>query len=167
MCPRQSFELADRLQYSTHLPALAEAILLTKGPVLEVGVGLASTPFLEHLCDYLPRDLFHAESNPEWAAFMKPRRGVTMLKHDTDFAALALAPRWGVVFLDQGPLGSERWPWAIEALPIADLVVIHDACRAHEGTFRLWEKAAPRAKFMRLYDRISPQTMILSNVMKP
>ena len=53
------------VQYGTFLPALIKVINLTKGPVLELGMGLFSNPYLHFACYEERRRLVSLESNKD------------------------------------------------------------------------------------------------------
>lgn len=104
----------------SHLVPLAAALVATEGPVLEVGVGDWSTPFLARYCAAAGRELVSVEGSPDWAE----RMGARLVDYDEALPDLALL-RWAVVLIDHWP---ETRRLADAALfELADRVLIHDA----------------------------------------
>jgi len=151
--------------YSTHFRALIIAVLQTEGPILECGVGIYSTPVLEALAQTTGRQLVHVEHDSGWAKQIKPQGKLIRIPTANvfDTSPLKLNEKWGVVFLDQGPTGTERWPWAIAALPITSLVVLHDAEKGSESIYQYRTRILPHVRHWCLDTRLSPHTMICSN----
>ena len=53
--------------YGTHLAPLIRAMERTTGPVLELGVGFFSTPYLHYACQSTGRHLTSYETSKTWA----------------------------------------------------------------------------------------------------
>lgn len=114
----------------TYQPLLEAALSVTTGPVLELGVGDASTPWLHHRCK--DRILVSVESSAQgWherftclaspmhrVEFM-PYESVPMMRPGDD------ANPWSVVFIDHASV-----PWRLRDVAwfyqVADIVVVHD-----------------------------------------
>ncbi len=117
------------IAYASHQPILGMAIAMTEGPVLELGVGAGSTPFLHHVCARRGRHVLSLESDRAWA----DRYALSFALADRHVFELVTAwerfdlpsERWGVVFVDHGCIG-ERSRHVRQALDVADLVVVHD-----------------------------------------
>lgn len=153
----------DSPDWGSHVLALAEALARTSGPVMEWGIGLYSTPMLTAMCKAMRRTLVSVEHDIEWMQRVRPEGTLEFTTDVADLRLLSRHPYWGVVFLDQGPTGSERWPVAIEALHCADIVVLHDWNEHEEHIYRYREKVLPQAKAYVIDNRLSPATLILSN----
>lgn len=114
----------------TYRPLLEAALAATTGPVLELGVGDASTPWLHHRCK--DRLLVSIESNergwqerfaclasPLHRVEFMPYEAVPMMRPDDD------AKPWSVVFIDHASV-----PWRLRDVAwfyhVADIVVVHD-----------------------------------------
>ena len=150
--------------YCTHLRALIIAVLQTEGPILECGIGHYSTPVLEALAQTMDRELVHVEHDSGWAKQIQPRGKLIRIRAANvfDTSPLRLHSKWGVVLLDQGPTGTERWPWAIAALPITSLVVLHDAELQDEGIYQYRTRILPHVHHWCLDTRLFPHTMLCS-----
>ena len=102
-----AFTTSVSLNYATHLPALMRALALTDGPVLELGMGLFSTPYLHYACALAGRDLVSYENNAGWAAIFEPYRShkhTINVVESWDEADIEYV--WDVVLVDHSP--SER-----------------------------------------------------------
>lgn len=68
--------------YCSHRPLLWEALRLTPGtPVLELGMGHGSTPYLARYCEQETRALYSAEADPAWYLRMVGSAGSAGGKH--------------------------------------------------------------------------------------
>lgn len=110
---------------STHIPMLIKAIQLTKGPVLELGAGIFSTPLLHWLCAEDKRPLLTYERDPEYYGFArkflsKKHRVVLIDKWDK----IDTKTHWSVVLVDQD---TERGKTAILLKDSADFIILHDS----------------------------------------
>lgn len=161
--------------YGTHVLPLIRCLEETDGDVLEFGSGPISTPLLNALC--LPsegakkREILTLEEDQKWAVLAR--------QYDSAYHKVAHVPDlskvlphmnskdFSVVLIDNGDAGDNEettrekrmrlLPWAVEATSI----VLHDA-----GVLKINElkKLKDLYKFMYVYDRIFPSTLVLSNV---
>lgn len=122
-------------RWGSHLVPLAAALGATDGPVLEIGCGHWSTPFLVRYCGAAGRRLLSVEHDGRWLpqddclAYYKPdwERIVTP-SYDVVLPQLATM-KWAVVLLDHWPAGRR----AVDALLFrgrAEAILIHDARKA-------------------------------------
>jgi hypothetical protein len=94
----------------SHLPVLIEALRITDGDVLEMGMGFFSTPFLHWAC--LNRKLVSYES--EAGYFWKFADGFHTDNHlcylIEDWDKAEIDKTWDVVLIDHGPSERRAWP---------------------------------------------------------
>jgi hypothetical protein len=117
------------LNYATHLPALMRALERSgSGPVLELGMGLFSTPYLHYACALAGRYLVSLDNNAEWAQFFinagyeSKEHNIFALKTWDEFALLE---GWAVALVDHSP--SDRRIVDIRRLAaFAHYIVVHD-----------------------------------------
>lgn len=149
------------IQYGSHLPALIKAINLTSGPVLELGTGIFSTPFLHFAC-YPERRLVSYESNKDFY------NQVTQFKSNyheihfvEDWDKVDLSGHWSVVLVDHEPT-SRRKDEIKRLAGSADYIVVHDTNPRLERKYR-YSEIYPLFKFRKDFNREKPYTSILSN----
>lgn len=122
--------------WATHVPALIACLEGTCGPVLEVGVGIWSTPILHAACAPGARRLVSLEANPGWLSRFVPLQSEThavrRLGTWDEAPALVTAPEllganesWAVAFVDHGQ--APRGPVVAALRGRAELVVMHDS----------------------------------------
>jgi hypothetical protein len=139
-----AFQTHVSLNYATHLPALMRALALTDGPVLELGMGLFSTPYLHYACLLADRMLISVENNEVWAGEFEMYRGRT---HDIvaledwgdfdiegEFFPDDTGCMWDVALVDHSP--SARRVVDIKRLAHrARLIVVHDSNGRYENDY--------------------------------
>lgn len=111
------------------------------GPVLECGMGYASTPYLHHRCKALGRGLLSLENSQEW---IDPFQGMANGQarsggHEIErVIAWGDAPYtrelWSIALIDQAP-GEARAPAVLALRDHADVIVIHDSEHTSAGTY--------------------------------
>lgn len=104
--------------FSNHRYLLWEALEATKGPVLELGAGDGSTPYLREYCEG-SRSFSSFDYNMSWAK----RHNAIHVTNWNDIVAWNL--HWGVVLVDHSP-GEDR-KLALQRLTSVDIIVIHDS----------------------------------------
>jgi hypothetical protein len=104
-------------EFASHIPLLYEAVRMTDGEVVELGVGLASTPVLHAICiNEKKRRIVSVDDNTSWLAAMKTRCVDSgLVQHDfvhvvnwTENLKPIIDLHPDVVFIDQGAPKSER-----------------------------------------------------------
>lgn len=135
--------------FDNHRHLLWEALEMTEdiqGPVVEMGMGNGSTPFLASYCATRNRQFFSYENNLEW--FEKCRDFHPNTFHLTDWDIVAekhLTP--SVLFLDHAPGERRKIDLANFAMR-ARIIVIHDSeiaadhgyqMRQHIPLFKYWK----------------------------
>ncbi len=150
-----------QLGRGSHLPVLMKLVACTTGPILELGGGYCSTPFLHWACYPYGRHIVTYENNPRYYDFVNrfatPFHEVRCIQ---DWSTITLSAPWAIAFVDSGP--EEARPPAIRQLVHAEYVVVHDTesrnIRRHNyrEVFQLY-------RFHWRYEA-SPPTSVLSNV---
>ena len=134
---------------------------LVEGPVLELGVGFNSTPFLHWLCQDKGLQLESFEHISAYYRFFRTFRGdnhkLTYIKNWDD---LKIDKHWGLVFIDH--CAERRTTEVIRLANNADYVVIHDTQDDENNPYSL-EKIWPHYKYRKDFNQFSPRTTILSN----
>lgn len=120
--------LKDVSDWSNHRHLLWPALEATKGsqfPVLEMGCGDGSTPFLKQYCQDNNRHLRSIDNNPEWSA----KFGAELISSEWSFMQWFYGQRYSVVLIDHAP--GEKRKEALELFASYSthfqIIVIHDS----------------------------------------
>lgn len=146
----------DDGRYGTHLPVLTAAVLSTEGPVLELGAGNWSTPFLHQLC--WDRELVTIEPPGPWRdrfeVFRNSRHAFF------DYLETYDGPRWAVVLVDGGDWDQR----ARNLLSLdAELFVAHDTDAAGLEFLPAYRDALRTFKYRQDFNDLTPPTSVVSN----
>jgi len=147
--------------YGTHLPVLIQMmkVLDAPGPVLELGSGLYSTPFLHWACFLSGRKLVTYESQP---AYAKAVSSLASEWHDIRLVSswddVAFSDPWAMAFVDHEP--AEQRGVDLPKLVHAGYVVAHDTQRYQ---FYGYEAIDRCFKYHYKYKAALPYTSIMSN----
>jgi hypothetical protein len=145
------------------LPVLITAVEHTEGPIVELGCGMHSTPFLHWACYASCRRLVTYERDQEWyEAFEAWRTGGHVWGHADDWDAVDLSPPWSVALVDHRP-ARRRYVEAMR-LAHADVVLVHDAERVMKGRGYRALQGAFRKRYRYVVPN-HPGTLVLSNVL--
>jgi hypothetical protein len=153
-----TFHLAKEV--STHNPMLIRTILISEGPVLEIGAGIYSTPLLHWLCKMMGRKLVTYENNPDYYQYAK--RFISLGHHIRpikNWDEMDFKTHWGVILMDHNP-DPRRVIDVINFKNNADYIVIHDTDR--EDKYHM-EKAWPHFKYRYTWKDCRPWTTVVSN----
>lgn len=152
-------------RYGSHLSVLLRAISLTKGDVLELGMGLYSTPVLHHICVSGKRHLTSYETNEEYVKWAKDY-GYECKYHNIflvgSYDAADIEKPWDVVLIDHDP--SSRRRTEIRRLAnLAKYIVIHDSNGRGESHYH-YHDIFPLFKYQFNWSQEEPHTTVLSNL---
>jgi hypothetical protein len=123
-----------RSGYETHRRALCEAVLRTRGPIVELGAGDGSTPALHEVAVATGRCIWTFDHDAAWVSRFLP------LRCEHHFVARVRCwddcpletQFWSVAFVDHAP--AERRVIDIRRLAYrAEVVVVHDTEAAEYG----------------------------------
>jgi hypothetical protein len=161
----------------SHLPVLMKLVGMTSGPVLELGSGYYSTPFLHWACFPGKRRLVTYETSPEWWNYCKHFQSDFHEVYLTDGARVVdtstQEPRfietnwdptkinlpWSVAFVDHDGVRE----MSVRHLLQTEYVVCHDT--ENKGA-RYWglTRVPKLFKYHWDYDGVHPRTSVYSNV---
>jgi len=146
----------------SYLPVLSTLIPKTYGPVLELGVGFCSTPYLHWACYPTKRRLVSYEHNPEYYRYANSWEDDFHHIHCIDdWDKVDLSEPWSVAFVDHAP--SRRRGIECEKLLHAEYVVVHDSENSQAtkyGLHRVYRKFKYRYKYTNAF----PFTSVWSNI---
>lgn len=144
------------------LPVLMKLVSMTDGPILELGMGFCSSPYLHWACYHTKRPLSSYENNPEYFKFAKNwRDGFHKIYCISDWDNTEFHKKpWNIAFIDHQP-GSRR---GIDCMRLkhADYLVIHDSENINARKHGL-DKVYANFKFRYKYNEAHPYTSIWSD----
>lgn len=147
----------------SHIPVLVKLLEISDGAVLEMGMGLNSTPLLHWLCTAKERQLVSLENDPKWLGHNKAwENGFHRVEFVENWEKANIDnTHWSVVLIDHRP-ALRRKEDAIRLKNNANFVVVHDA-EPEINRFYRYDKIDPHYKYKFLYDRVKPYTVVYSN----
>ena len=158
----------------SHLPILIQIVNMTEGPILELGMGLFSTPYLHWVCYGTQRKLVSYESKKEFYdlfVFNDPREvnnkygfhDINLVENNNWDAIDFSTEHWSVVLVDHAP-GKRRKEEVKILANLADYILVHDSDELpkHVAHYKFYE-AYPLFKYRYDYDHVFPRTTVLSN----
>ena len=150
-----------RKAWGSHLPVLMKVLSITEGDVLELGMGLYSSPFLYWAC-FEKRKLVSYDNDPKYFHWNKeyesPLHEVYLVE---DWDKIDIEKPWDVVLVDHAP--AERRIEEITRLSqFAKYVVVHDTQKRNEFAYH-YSKIYPLFKYHYKYRNVKPHTSVLSN----
>lgn len=147
-------------RYTTHMPLLIKIVQMSKGPILELGSGIFSTPLLHWLCAEDERKLFTYENNLEYFPFAKRFQSRNhRIRFTKNYKDINTEVHWGVVFIDHSP-EYQRGDDAIKLKNSTDYIILHDTQELnHYGYEDVWE----HFKYRYDWKFCIPWTSVVSN----
>jgi hypothetical protein len=136
----------------------------TTGDVLELGMGVFSTPYLHYQCILSERKLVSYENFKEWMQFFIdyhyecPNHEINFVEKYSDAKIDKL---WDVVLIDQTPDSSrteeiKRLAW------LAKYIIIHDSNGNKEKTYH-YSTIYPLFKYRTIWNKDKNHATVLSN----
>ena len=152
------------LRYGTHLPCLIKAMEKTTGDVLELGMGVFSTPYLHYKCMLSGRKLVSYENFKEWMQFFEKYKYANPL-HEINFiekySDAPIMKQWDLVLIDQTP-DSSRAEEVKRLANVAKYIVIHDSNGNMDSNYH-YSEIYPLFKYKTVWDKDSNHATVLSN----
>lgn len=144
------------------MPVLIRLMEITKGDILELGTGLYSTPFLHYACFLQNRKIVSYENI--WKYYRLVRQYNTefhQIIFVKDWDKIGIKRPWDIAFVDQEP-PIVRKDSAKKLAHYAKFVVLHDSELKVKNYYH-YEEIYPLYKYHYNFDKILPNTIILSN----
>jgi len=149
--------------WGSHLPVLMKVLSITEGPVLEMGMGLYSTPYLHWAC-FEKRELVSYDNDPKYFHMNEDYRGegheVSFVE---DWSKIDIVKPWDVAFFDEGP-AEVRAINLMKVANIAKYIVVHDTQWREDKHYHYKELVFPFFKYRYDYIKTKPHTSVLSNI---
>ena len=129
----------------------------TSGPVLELGSGITSTPFLFWLCRSQERLFISYDNDKTWI-----RNIGYPIKYVSNWDNTKIDnTHWSVVLVDHQP-GERRHIDALRLKDKADYIILHDS-GPKEDRYYHYKKIYSSFKYRYDYKKFPPFTTVLSN----
>ena len=151
-------------EYGTYLPVLIKVVNNTDGPILELGMGMYSTPYLHWACKDKERELVSYDLNSEYFKVNKQYESdyhKVFLTEDWD--KIEIERLWDIVFIDVSP-AEQRKELAKRVARHAKFVILHDSDDNVDKLYRYSEiYNLFKYKYRYNYLAVKPNTVVLSN----
>lgn len=146
----------------SHLPVLTKIMNLTTGSVLELGMGIFSTPYLHWACYLEKRKLVSYDHNSECVNWFKTFvNDYHEIRFVDNWDNADLSGHWSVALVDHAPTPRRKTEIARLA-DSADYLVIHDSQPERNGRQK-YSQIYPLFKYRKDFGRENPLTTVLSN----
>lgn len=147
--------------WATHIPMLIKIMERSHGPVLELGMGIYSTPLLHILCENTHRFLASYEDHVGW---YESHHSYRSKNHTINLVSKwervpIEKTHWGLVFIDHADKRRAIDAWRARD---ADYVILHDSNDYNEKAYH-YSRIYPAFKYRYNFKRLSPYTTVLSN----
>lgn len=150
------------IAWTTHLPVLIRLMNKTSGPVLELGSGIFSTPYLHWACFADKRELVSYDNSPEFIGLMQQyANDYHKVIAVDDYADADIEKVWSLAFVDHDP-AHRRGIDTMRLLDYATFVVVHDSDPRTQSTYG-YDEAFKHAKYRWDFTDVKPNTTVLSN----
>jgi len=159
-----AYKMSVSGNYGTHLPCLIKALSKTTGDVLELGMGVFSTPYLHYQCILSNRLLVSYENYKNWWQFFIDyhypcdNHEVNFIENYTD---ANINKKWDVVLIDQTP-DSERVVAIKKLAKLAKYIIIHDSNPSQDKNYH-YSEIYPLFKYRIDWQGDRNQATVLSN----
>lgn len=153
--------------WASHIPVLIKTLELSDGPVLELGMGMMSTPLMHILCEASNRELTSYDSDEryvkEFSKFASGSHNIGLVTRWSapDITSIIRSTEWSVVLVDQKP--AEARIEAIQLLTKADYIIVHDTQLHAESPNYAYDQIFPLFKYLYDYKKFPTWTTVLSN----
>jgi len=146
----------------SHLYALMRVMPLSRGPVVELGVGIGSTPFLHWAC-YPGRELVSYETSEKYYKIMCGHASKNHEMHLLDnWSNADLERPWSVAFVDHSP-NERRAVDAVRLKDWAQYIVLHDVNPKYDDRYH-YSDIYPLFTYRKTYQVARTWVSVLSNL---
>jgi hypothetical protein len=155
--------------YGTHLAPLIQAVNKTKGDILELGIGIFSTPYLHYQALLSKRHLTSIDNNEGWVNKFKTsevsghryQNKYHDLIYVSSYDDAKIEKPWDVALVDHSPSG--RRITDIKRLSqYAKYIIIHDSAERKEREYQYGE-IYPLFKYKTDWNKDANPATVLSN----
>lgn len=167
---KMAHEMMVSGNYGTHLPCLIKALSKTTGDVLELGIGIFSTPYLHYQCLLSKRHLISIDNESGWVRrFADSEFSAYLYRgkyhdfiHVKNWSDAPIEKPWDVVLVDQTP-DSSRTETIKRLIYHAKYIIIHDSNPSNYGVTH-YDKIYPLFKYKTDWNGDNNRATIISNL---
>jgi hypothetical protein len=145
--------------WCSHRPALWDALQMTKGHVIELGMGDGSTRYLNQYCNDEKRKLTSYDSNITWVMKFSACDHQTVFVHPEEWWTVNL--KCSLLFIDHSP-GERRKIDLERAANIAQVIVVHDTEPSADHGYQVRD-VLKTFKYLKDYETPGAWTTVVSN----
>jgi len=151
------------LNYGTHLAPLIATVRKTSGSILELGMGVFSTPFLHYIAVLDNRRVVSVENFKDWSEFFfsKYSHKNHEIKVIPSWGDLDVNGNWDVVLVDQTP-DLARIEAVKKLADKARYIIIHDSTPKYESHYH-YSEIYPLFKYRKDWTLDRNHATVLSN----
>ncbi|HLG90830.1 MAG TPA: hypothetical protein VI336_01570 [Candidatus Saccharimonadales bacterium] len=150
-------------KWGSHLPVLMRIISITDGDVLEMGMGLYSTPYLHWAC-FNKRKLVSYDNEPEYFNMNKEYKDALHEVHFVDdWDKADIEKPWDLALIDHGP-PERRGEDIMRLANLVKYIIVHDTHWKQDKHYHYKENVFPFFKYRYDYEEVRPTTTVLSNL---
>ena len=148
--------------WGSYLPVLIQLVEKTEGAILELGMGIYSSPYLHYCCKITRRELISYESDPYWFKLSRSYEDdFHKVMFIEDWKDLTIDKKYDIALVDMKP--GEARKDAIKVLANhAKFIIGHDAQDKVDYAYG-YKEIYPLFKYKYLYTDSYPHSVILSN----
>ena len=150
------------MRWGSHIPILVKLLNHTRGSVLELGMGVYSSPLLFWMCVDAGRKLVSYENSEKYFSMVGKNNNPYHESHlITDWDSIDIEKKWDIVFIDTDPMDI-RAKLAKKVATYAKFVVLHDT-QPRDDIFYHYTEIYPLFRNRYDYTKYMPNTSVLSN----
>lgn len=151
-----------KMHWGSHIPILIKVFEHTKGDILELGMGVYSTPLLFWLCVDSGRKLVSYDNNEKYFDMVGRNNNPLHESHlITDWNTIDIEKNWDIVFIDTEPMDM-RAKLTKRVAKLATFIILHDT-QPKEEIYYHYEDIYPMFRNRYDYIKFKPYTTVLSN----
>ncbi len=165
-----AYKISVSGNYGTHMAPLIQAVNKTDGDILEMGIGIFSTPYLHYQSFLSKRNLVSCDNDKMWIKryaehpfYAHMYQGKYHdLRYIKNWDDAKIEKPWDVVLLDHSP-SERRMVDAQRLANFAKYIIIHDTGEDQDRVYHYLE-IYPLFKYKTVWDKDANHATVLSNL---
>jgi len=161
--PMTDFGVSNfNIDSGSHLPVLTKLMEISEGPVLELGTGFYSTPYLHWACFQQNRKLVSYDAS---LLYFELASGCARDFHEVyfvkDWNKINISQHWGIALVDHEPI-LQRLVDIQRLANNSDYIVLHDSEESNDYAYK-YSEIYSLFKYRYDYNKRLPHTTVVSN----